>query len=102
MDLPARPPVPLAAAQRWVAIAALMMAAVLPGAALAQSPAGTGGAAPAQAPVPPAAAPALAARPVVDAITCQTGCLGIARATPDAAGWAPPTSTPAAAATAMT
>jgi hypothetical protein len=80
--LPARFPVPLAAAQRWVVIAALLVAAVLPGAALAQAPAGTGGAAPAQAPVPPVAAPSSAARPVVDAITCWTGCLGIAHATP--------------------
>ena len=56
MDLPARPPVPLAAAQRWVAIAALVTAALLPGAALAQSPAGTGGAAPTQTPVPAVAA----------------------------------------------
>ena len=82
MDLPARPPVRLAAAQRWVAIAALIAAALLPGAALAQSPAGTGGAAPTQAPVPAVAASGAAPRPVVDAITCRTGCLGIARAVP--------------------
>ncbi len=82
MDLPARPTVPLAAAQRWVVIAALLIAALVPSAALAQAPAGTGGAAPTQAPVPPAAAPPSTARPVVDAITCWTACLGIARATP--------------------
>ena len=82
MDLPARPPVPLAAAQRWVAIGALVTAAVLPGAALAQSPAVTGGAAPTQTPRPAVAASAAAPRPVIDAITCRTGCLGIARATP--------------------
>jgi murein DD-endopeptidase MepM/ murein hydrolase activator NlpD len=82
MDLPARPPVPLAAAQRWVAIAALVAAAALPGAALAQSPAGTGGTAPTQTSVPAVAASVPAPRPVVDAITCRTGCLGIARATP--------------------
>jgi hypothetical protein len=82
VDLPARPPVPLAAAQRWVAIAALLTAALLPGSALAQSPAGTGGAAPTQTPVPAVAASAAAPRPGVDAITCRTGCLGIARATP--------------------
>jgi Peptidase family M23 len=82
VDLPARPPVRLAAAQRWVAIAGLIAALALPGAALAQSPASTGGAAPTQAPVPALAASAPAPRPVVDAITCRTGCLGIARATP--------------------
>ena len=82
MDLPARPPVRLAAAQRWVAIVGLIAALVLPGAALAQAPASTGGAAPTQAPVPAVAASAAAPRPVVDAITCRTGCLGIARATP--------------------
>ena len=81
MDLPARPPVPLAAAQRWVVIAVLAMAALLPSAARAQAPA-TGGTAPAQAPVPTAAASAAVPRAVVDAITCRTGCLGIARATP--------------------
>jgi hypothetical protein len=72
----------MAAAQRCVAIAALSMAAVLPGAALAQAPAGTGGATPTQTPLPAAAASAAAPRAVVDAITCRTGCLGIARATP--------------------
>ena len=82
MDPPARSSFPLAAAQRCVAIAALLIAALLPSTALAQAPAGTGGAAPAQAPVPGAGAPAPAARPVVDAVTCRTGCLGIARATP--------------------
>jgi murein DD-endopeptidase MepM/ murein hydrolase activator NlpD len=82
VDLPARPPVRLAAAQRWVAIAALVIAAALPGAALAQSPVGTGGTAPTQPTVPAVAASLAASRPVVDAITCQTACLGIARATP--------------------
>jgi hypothetical protein len=82
VDLPARPPVPLAAAQRWVAIGALVTAALLPGAAIAQSPAVTGGAAPTQTPLPAVAASAAAPRPVIDAITCRTGCLGIARATP--------------------
>ena len=38
--------------------------------------------APTQAPVPAVAASAAAPRPVVDAITCRTGCLGISRATP--------------------
>ena len=85
MDPPARPLVPLAAAQRWVAIGALVTAAALPGAALAQSPAGTGGTAPTQTTVPAVAASVPAARPVVDAITCRTGCLGIARATPGSA-----------------
>jgi murein DD-endopeptidase MepM/ murein hydrolase activator NlpD len=56
--------------------------ALLPSVALAQTSAATGGAAPAQAPVPAAAASAAAPRAVVDAITCRTGCLGIARATP--------------------
>jgi hypothetical protein len=54
----------------------------MPSAALAQAPAGTGGAAPTQTPVPAVAASAAAPRPVVDAITCRTGCLGISRATP--------------------
>jgi Peptidase family M23 len=81
VDLPARPPLPLAAAQRWVVIAVLAMAALLPGAARAQAPV-TGGTAPTQAPVPAAAASAATPRAVVDAITCRTGCLGIARATP--------------------
>jgi hypothetical protein len=85
-------PLRLAAALRSVAIAAIALAVLVPSAALAQAPAGTGGAAPAQAPVagaaptqaPVAAAAASAAapRPVVDAITCRTGCLGISRATP--------------------
>jgi murein DD-endopeptidase MepM/ murein hydrolase activator NlpD len=73
---------PLAAAQRWVVIGASLIAAMLPGAARAQSPAGTGGAVPTQAPMPAAGAAAPAQRPVVDASTCRTGCLGIARATP--------------------
>jgi murein DD-endopeptidase MepM/ murein hydrolase activator NlpD len=82
VDLPARSPRRQAAALRSVAIAALVLAGLLPAAALAQAPAGTGGAAPVQAPVPAVAASAAAPRPVVDAITCRTGCLGIARATP--------------------
>jgi hypothetical protein len=82
VDLPARPPVPLAAPQRWVVIGALIATAALPGTALAQSPAGTGGTAPTQTTVPAVAASVPAPRPVVDAITCRTGCLGIARATP--------------------
>jgi hypothetical protein len=82
VDLPARPPVPLAAPQRWVVIGALIATAALPGTALAQSPAGTGGTAPTQTTVPAVAASVPAPRPVVDAITCRTGCLGIARVTP--------------------
>jgi hypothetical protein len=82
VDLPARFPLRLAAALRSVAIAALVLAGLLTATAAAQSPAGTGGAAPAQAAVPAVAASAAAPRPVVDAITCRTGCLGIARATP--------------------
>jgi murein DD-endopeptidase MepM/ murein hydrolase activator NlpD len=79
VDLPARPPVCLAAALRLLAIGAF--AAFAPATALAQSP--TGGAAPAQAPATPvAAASAVAPRPVVDAITCRTSCQGIARAVP--------------------
>ena len=82
MDQPACSPLRLAAALRSVAIAALALAILIPSAALAQAPAGTGGAAPTQAPVPAVAASAAAPRPVVDAITCRTGCLGISRATP--------------------
>ena len=82
MDLPACSPLRLAAALRSVAIAAFALAVLVPGAALAQTPAGTGGAAPTQAPVAAAAASAVLPRPVVDAITCRTGCLGISRATP--------------------
>ena len=82
MDLPARSPLRQAAALRSVAIAALVLAALLPATATAQAPAGTGGAPPAQAAVPAVAASAAAPRPVVDAITCRSGCLGIARATP--------------------
>ena len=84
MDLPACSPLRLAAALRSVAIAALALAVLVPGAALAQAPAGTGGAAPAQAarcPPPPRLRPPRRA-PVVDAITCRTACLGISRATP--------------------
>jgi hypothetical protein len=82
VDLPARSPLREAAALRSVAIAALVLAGLLPAAALAQAPAGTGGTAPVQAAVPAAAASAATPRPVVDAITCRSGCLGIARATP--------------------
>jgi hypothetical protein len=81
VDLPARPPVRTAAAQRWLAIGTVIAVAVAPSAALAQSP--TGGTAPTQAPaVPTAVAAAAVPRPVVDAITCRTSCLGIARAVP--------------------
>jgi murein DD-endopeptidase MepM/ murein hydrolase activator NlpD len=77
-------PVRSAAAQRWLAVGVLIAIALLPSAALAQSP--TGGTAPTTAPaapaVPVAAASAATARPVVDAITCRTSCLGIARAVP--------------------
>jgi Peptidase family M23 len=82
VDQPACSPLRLAAALRSVAIAALALALLMPSAALAQAPAGTGGAAPTQTPVPAVAASAAAPRPVVDAITCRTGCLGISRATP--------------------
>jgi Peptidase family M23 len=62
-------------------LAALAFAAALPGAALAQTPAPTGGTSPdpIQAPATQAAAPTQ--RPVIDAITCRSACLGIARAT---------------------
>ncbi|MGZ4278942.1 MAG: M23 family metallopeptidase [Solirubrobacteraceae bacterium] len=82
MDQPACSPLRLAAALRSVAISAFALAVLLPAAALAQAPAATGGAAPAQTAVPAAAASAAVPRPVVDAITCRTGCLGISRATP--------------------
>jgi hypothetical protein len=82
VDQPACSPLRLAAALRSVAITALALAILMPSAALAQSPAGTGGATPTQTPVPAVAASAAAPRPVVDAITCRTGCLGISRATP--------------------
>jgi murein DD-endopeptidase MepM/ murein hydrolase activator NlpD len=85
VDLPACSSLRLAAALRPVAIAAFALAALLPGTALAQTPAGTGGAAPTQTPVAAAAASAAAPRPVIDAITCRTGCLGISRATPGSA-----------------
>jgi hypothetical protein len=57
---------------RWLACAALGAFALLPAAAGAQAPA------------PPAAPAAVAAqpRPVVDAVTCRTSCLGIARGVP--------------------
>jgi hypothetical protein len=82
VDQPACSPLRLAAALRSVAITALALAILMPSAALAQSPAGTGGATPTQTPAPAVAASAAAPRPVVDAITCRTGCLGISRATP--------------------
>jgi hypothetical protein len=80
VDLPARPPVRLAAALRLFATAAFI--AVAPASALAQSP--TGGTPPTtQAPATTVtAASASAPRPVVDAITCRTSCQGIARAVP--------------------
>jgi murein DD-endopeptidase MepM/ murein hydrolase activator NlpD len=81
VDLPARSPRRPAAALRSVGISGVVVA-LLPSVALAQTSAATGGAAPTQAPVPAAAASAAAPRAVVDAITCRTGCLGIARATP--------------------
>jgi hypothetical protein len=80
VDLPARSPVRPAAVQRAAAITLFLLAALLPAAARAQTPAPAGGTAPA-APVP-AAAVAAQPRPVVDAITCRTGCLGISRAVP--------------------
>jgi hypothetical protein len=80
VDLPARPPAPAAALKRSI-LAAFLCAAALPGAALAQTPAPTGGAAPDQTPPPATQAAAPAQRPVIDAITCRTDCLGIARAT---------------------
>ena len=105
MDLRARPSLPAAAFQRWLcvggwpratrkpslALAALLGAAALPAAAAAQAPSPTGGtapttpaapAAPAAPATPTAAASSVAPRPVVDAITCRTACLGIARAVP--------------------
>jgi hypothetical protein len=83
VDLPARPPAPAAAVRRSI-VAALLCAAALPATALAQTPAPTGGASPT--PTAPPATPATqdgapAQRPVIDAITCRTACLGIARAT---------------------
>jgi murein DD-endopeptidase MepM/ murein hydrolase activator NlpD len=74
VDLPARSPARPAAAQRAAAITLFLLLALLPAAAHAQAPA----------PAAPVSAPAAAAqpRPVVDAITCRTGCLGIARAVP--------------------
>jgi murein DD-endopeptidase MepM/ murein hydrolase activator NlpD len=81
VDLPARSPRRPAAALRSVGISGVVVA-LLPSVALAQTSAATGGSAPTQAPVPAAAASAAAPRAVVDAITCRTGCLGIARATP--------------------
>jgi murein DD-endopeptidase MepM/ murein hydrolase activator NlpD len=80
VDLPARSPVRPAAVQRAAAITLFLLVALLPAAARAQTPAPAGGTAPA-APVP-AALVAAQPRPVVDAITCRTGCLGISRAVP--------------------
>lgn len=90
MDLPARPPLPAAAFTRKLALgacAALACAGAVPAAAGAQSPSPTGGTAPTTPATPPAtttttAASSVAARPVVDAITCRTSCQGIARAVP--------------------
>jgi Peptidase family M23 len=65
-------------------------AAALPGTALAQTPAPTGGASPTPTAAPTTPTPttpstdqaaAPAQRPIVDAITCRTACLGIASAT---------------------
>jgi hypothetical protein len=80
VDLPARPPVRPAAALRLLAIASFT--ALLPSAALAQSP--TGGTQPSQTPAPTTsvAASTAAPRPVVDAVTCRTSCQGISRAVP--------------------
>jgi Peptidase family M23 len=80
VDLPARPPAPAAAVKRSI-LAALLCAAALPGAALAQTPAPTGGASPDPTAPPATQAAPPTERPVIDAITCRTGCLGIARAT---------------------
>jgi peptidase M23-like protein len=80
VDLPARPPAPAAAAKRSI-LAALLCATALPGSALAQTPAPTGGASPDSTPPSATQAAAPAQRPVIDSITCRTGCLGIARAT---------------------
>jgi murein DD-endopeptidase MepM/ murein hydrolase activator NlpD len=105
VDLRARPSLPATAFQRWLrvggwpravrrpslALAALLGAAALPAAAAAQTPSPTGGiapttpttpATPAAPATPTAAASSVAPRPVVDAITCRTACLGIARAVP--------------------
>jgi Peptidase family M23 len=83
VDLPARSSVPAAAPKRWLGVASLLCAAALPATAAAQAPSPTGGAAPNAAPAAPvAAASAAAPRPVIDAITCRTGCRGISRATP--------------------
>jgi murein DD-endopeptidase MepM/ murein hydrolase activator NlpD len=64
-------------------LAALLCAAALPGAAIAQTPAPTGGTSPT--PTPPPTTPATPAsstqRPSIDAITCRTACQGISRAT---------------------
>jgi murein DD-endopeptidase MepM/ murein hydrolase activator NlpD len=70
--------------------AALLAAAAFASPAAAQSPSPTGGAAPTTPTTPTApavtaptvAASSAAARPVIDAITCRTTCLGIARAAP--------------------
>jgi len=62
-------------------LAAFLCAAALPGTALAQTPAPTGGASPDPTAPPATQAAAPTQRPVIDAITCRTDCLGIARAT---------------------
>jgi murein DD-endopeptidase MepM/ murein hydrolase activator NlpD len=63
-------------------LAALVCAAALPGAALAQTPAPTGGTAPTATPPTATTTPAASTqRPAIDAITCRTACQGIARAT---------------------
>jgi murein DD-endopeptidase MepM/ murein hydrolase activator NlpD len=63
-------------------LAAFVCAAALPGTALAQTPAPTGGTSPDPTAPPPAqTAAAPTQRPVIDAITCRTACEGIARAT---------------------
>jgi hypothetical protein len=81
----------LAAAVLAVAVLAVAVLAVaaFPAAAGAQTPSPTGGTAPTT-PSGPAATPAAGASsaaqgPVVDAITCRTACLGIARAAPGSA-----------------
>jgi murein DD-endopeptidase MepM/ murein hydrolase activator NlpD len=62
-------------------LAALICAAALPAAALAQTPAPTGGTSPDPTAPPAATATAPTQRPTIDAITCRTACQGIARAT---------------------
>jgi peptidase M23-like protein len=88
VSLPTRAPLRRASAQRCLGLAALVAALGTPGMAAAQAPTATGGASAAPPPAAPAtgapappAAPAPAQRPVIDAITCRTTCLGLARAT---------------------